>query len=607
MISGNLSFKETINDVFGNDNSVAAVEFPCNLKHLSNKISLSYICTSDYLINKTTLFPYYAPFLPEKRKTDLISNLKNGDGKAIKYKLGFIAGSICQKNDLFYCPVCAKEEFEMYGEAFFHRFTQIQGSIICNKHGCYLVSYGTKGNRSRLEFATLKKDKIVDQACYIQDKSLEQCLLDIGQDIEFILNSNCNNMNEMIIHAKYLGTLRERGYLTASGTIAQIELNNDFKLFYGDTLLNTLESNIECNNEYNWLKKLTRKPRGVIHPIRHILFMRFLKGSVERFLEKDIHQNSKPFGEGPWPCLNICCEDYKKLVIESCKVTADYKSREPVGTFECKCGFIYSRKAKDDEYKIGRVKDFGMVWKNELSKLYDSEDKPSIRKIARLLNCDSNTVNRYLGILYSTSNNANAVMVENRLSDKKNNSTLFLTQYRSDVEKLMLDNIGITRSEIHKKLTKQYIWLYRNDRDWFDKHLPEKKTAVNENNRVCWSSRDIELLNQIKEEYSRIFNLNIPVRLTKGMIARRINRLELIEKWLHKLPQTRIFLDEITETIEQFQIRRVDLVCKSMYENGETLAKWKIVRRAGLKDTISERVNERIDNNRIKYNEYMIN
>lgn len=61
---------------------------------------------------------------------------------------------------------------------------------------------------------------------------------------------------------------------------------------------------------------------------------------MKEFFQR-ITNNYNPFVCGPWTCLNIACSNYKKDVIEDVVVTDDYKTRVPVGTFRCNCGFVY--------------------------------------------------------------------------------------------------------------------------------------------------------------------------------------------------------------------------------------------------------------------------
>ena len=96
---------------------------------------------------------------------------------------------------------------------------------------------------------------------------------------------------------------------------------------------------------------------------------------------------------------------------------------------------------------------------------------------------------------------------------------------------------------------------------------------------------------------------NDNVRITKSLLGRKIGMLGMVEKNLDKLPKTQKYLSEIIESVEDFQIRRVNNICLKTYENGQILTKWKIVRQAGLRLNYEAKVDEQIDINILKYNE----
>src|SRR5260221_3342972 len=61
---------------------------------------------------------------------------------------------------------------------------------------------------------------------------------------------------------------------------------------------------------------IRRPPRSTLFPYTtlfrslHILVIRFLESTAESFLRRHI-EAPKPFGSGPWPCLNPVCEEYR--------------------------------------------------------------------------------------------------------------------------------------------------------------------------------------------------------------------------------------------------------------------------------------------------------
>ncbi|BBN58975.1 TnsD family Tn7-like transposition protein [Hydrogenovibrio marinus] len=112
-----------------------------------------------------------------------------------------------------------------------------------------------------------------------------------------------------------------------------------------------------------------------------------------------------------------------------------------------------------------------------------------------------------------------------------------------------------------------YTWLYRHDRAWLDENKP-KKVANYVNSRVNWQERDDKLVRQlIVIMQSNEFELEGP-RRSRSWYANKLGVKSLIEKHLDKLPRVSLFFSKYSETIEEYQCRRLarvlaDLVLKS--------------------------------------------
>src|SRR5262249_14620329 len=84
----------------------------------------------------------------------------------------------------------------------------------------------------------------------------------------------------------------------------------------------------------------------------------------------------KPFGAGPWPCMNPVCEHYQKPSIEKYEIRhklVGYQNKM-AADFRCVCGFTYSRPIPDST-SVGtsegyRVKSCGAIWDETLRQLY---------------------------------------------------------------------------------------------------------------------------------------------------------------------------------------------------------------------------------------------
>jgi hypothetical protein len=117
--SGNIDLKDTLTELFGANSALPSFEIGSHLGFLCNALGGSY--SPERLIHEHTLFPLYAPFLPDNRKGELLKEITSSDGKGIYTKLGIVAGSICKKDSIYYCSACARAEMERLGEAYVQR------------------------------------------------------------------------------------------------------------------------------------------------------------------------------------------------------------------------------------------------------------------------------------------------------------------------------------------------------------------------------------------------------------------------------------------------------------------------------------------------------
>jgi len=155
-----------------------------------------------------------------------------------------------------------------------------------------------------------------------------------------------------------------------------------------------------------------------------------------------------------------------------------------------------------------------------------------------------------------------------------------------------------SRKQIREALKKQFIWFYRHDREWLEKNLPPSIPRNSRNQkplgRVNWKQRDEEILIKIKKLYPEFLEYKKPIRITESLIGSKLGIKPLLDRHLDLLPKTQEYLKKVTETIEQFQLRRVEWVYTQLQEQ-KKLKKWELVRMAGLRPNYSEIVDARID------------
>jgi hypothetical protein len=586
LYSGNENTKTTMDDLFGSSNVCATTLFTTHLKSFCQNLPISDSYTPSDLITRHTCLPYYAPFIPNERYQELIMMMSEGTGTAFYMKLGKTASTIKSPKHLNFCSECIADDKSINGEAYLHRTHQMEGVKVCPIHKTWLIEtdvpYAERKNKH--EFISLERTNLHEES----EGNMKTGRLDfehlnfLSEQTHYLLNNSNEPLSLKKLNKFYVTRLQQKGLATVTGRVKWIDLIPKFNNYYGKKLLTDLNCFIEADKEDTWLHKLLRKPRVSCHPLRHILFLGFLRETISSMVNQINDIKYDPFGKGPWFCLNKAAEHYHHPVVTSCVITRDYKSSRPVGTFSCSCGFVYSRKGPDkiadDQYKIGRIKIFGPVWERRLAEL--AQDNLSLRKKADLLGVDPMTVKKKLAPTES-----GKIVTTN---DTKRN------EYRDKWIKLLGHHSEKSITDIRTLNQKVYTWLYRNDKEWLKNHYPgTQKIKTSLNKRVDWDQRDQETAKQVEFIAKEIITETSKLmRVTKNEIGRRLGELSTLYKNLDKMPKTKEILNEVIESVELFQVRRIKYIANHLRETNPHIKEWVLIRAAGLNKKYAEKHQE---------------
>lgn len=596
--SGNLSPKANIEELFNSRNITATADLPCGLDNLVQNFPPYSSVTADSLIQNHTLYPFYAPFLPPKRAKRVYESMKSDRAGNIHTTAGVMASAIFTPQYFRFCPDCLTEDIDRYGETYWHRLHQIQGVIFCPVHKIALQNsqIPIQGfNKHQYEAATEFNCQTRDLKCD-RNPTVKEQLINLAQDISLLIEGTYPSRTLEWFTKRYQTLLIERGYATVSGRVKHEKLIDDFLYFYDTEFLEVIDSTVAYEDKSNWLSQIVRKHRKVFHPIRHLLMIRFLGESIDTFFQNN--KQYRPFGKSPWLCLNAAADHYLQPVITDLEISHCLESKKPLGTFSCDCGMIYSRsgedKTEEDKLRIGRVITYGRVWENKLRELVEVK-KLGLRATARELRVDPNTIKRYVALLDLTPSWTKS---KPKIKSKQKDSidTEEIKQQKRDIWlNLQQENPKSSKTEIRKLAPDVYAWLYRHDRQWLNNHSPKLKQPRASVDRVDWNVRDREILAQAKNVVEQLLKEDKPVRITIGRVGSSLGLKGLFDKHLAKLPQSKAYLQSVTEMVEDFQIRRVEWAIAELDKQGEETKEWKILKLAGLRENCSQRLRKAID------------
>lgn len=555
VLSGNPGFRHTSKELFGSEYINYNIYYPMRLDNFINQLPAEMGVISEDFIKKNTIFPLFKPFMAGTRAELVTNNMNYEFTRNLRDRMGINSGDIFNKNGdiIKICPLCFKEEVDIYGEAYAHRLHQIPGNFICEKHEAYLYEYPIPTNKNilfdinEINIKLLKSGEV--------EKNLKDFYLKLSHDIVYVLNGGYENYDKERIQTIYRNKLQEKGYLQ-SIRINQKLLMDDFVNYYPKEFLIKLESDIDMNNSDCWLTNIATDKAEYIHPIRHLLFIRFLFGSARALLNAEVEY--KPFGEGPWPCLNHTCDHFQELIIDNCQIKSSGKIKGLIGYFKCSCGFEYTRKGPDksenDKYRYTSVFHRGEIWENKLRDLILNTNL-SVNKLEKEMRCSRNTIFKHatdMGIYHKL----NAVMEYKHLLTKK----LDIDLYKKEINDFINNNPNANRTIIKSNLTKQYMALYKYEKDWLESVLPKSFKDGKAFNRGYkdedWVELDKKLCNIINEAVTEILSDEKRQRITIKQIVKKINYFGIQKsQTLDKLPNTKKLLAVKCETIEQYHNR----------------------------------------------------
>lgn len=586
--------RSTAQDLFG-ARVVAAIDLPSSLSRLIAALPPGHRYSVDQLIDNHTLLLFYAPFLPPERVTRLRRSMaEERSGGQIYWQIGTILKAKIRLEFLRYCTACVREDRRQYGEAYWRRVHQTPGVIVCPHHSIPLSASSlyihNRGQHRKFSMIDQVMKEPTAPPPVLEDRDL-QAHLWIAQEAQWLLNNHPGANSPKELRGRYHGLLFARGLASYGGVVWLRELQEEFRQFYSEQLLRGLYCQLD--GPWNWLVRLVKPGIWARHPVHHLLLMRFLGCSAAEFFQQPT--SPQPFGAGPWPCLNPVCEHDQRPSIEKFKVR-----RMEVGDqvkkaadFRCACGFTYSRPFPDsstgsdaDNY---RVMSCGPIWEEELRRLYHS-GKYTRLEMAEKLGVKPNTIMRKVmqirrGQEASESREqAKQARALARAEARDSANELKRATYREKWLQAMKSYPAASRSQLNKIEPTAYSWLTVYDREWFEAASPPPRTNPGPPPIVDWKQRDSELATTVRTAAERLRQApGRPLRVSKFAIAQEIGEVAVIYKQAHHIPKTTAVLKEVSESLDDWAVRRIQWAAKNFHqENRQPAVCGQILARANV-------------------------
>jgi len=597
----NFPRKSRIPELLFRENACAIVDFPIYLDIFSSNLPPGGELTAGKVIKDHSLLPYYSPFYSSDRIAKVVDKMKSGTTTSINTILGIGRANIRRKAAFSYCPLCVEDDRINFEYCYWHREHQLPGVLVCYKHKVFLEdsSITRFARKNQQEYISAEKSITDPKPPRFIDRNNKEhsILLTIAEEAYWLLNNGYSIHLSSSLNEKYLIELQKQGFASQNIRVKANSFLQAFEDYYSKNLLSELGVSFDKEYRKSWPVQLMSNYRTVREPLYHILLIQFLGHKVDEFLTLTISPN--PFGEGPWPCLNPVCENYRKLVINECKISFQsvhnnknngYFSR---GVFECTCGYCYSRIGPDRErkgiFEPRKILQYGFVWDNKLKELWNNP-LIQVKTIARKLGVSVETLRRQvrrLGLKYRRPGYSRSTSNISRPPRQTEDCESKFDFHKNKWMQAMLSNpnAGVNELVMNKEIQVTYTWLYNHERDWLFQNSPSSKVKHPEFTEI-WQQIDNFLPTEVRKAAERVKGLpGKPIRITKQSIRRELPTS--VQRFfsstaLEHLPKTIKALEEVIETKELSGIRRIQYTAKILQEQGVTVSRAKLIFLSGV-------------------------
>jgi DNA-binding Lrp family transcriptional regulator len=462
--------------------------------------------------------------------------------------------------------LCVESDRKNFDETYWHRLHQVPGVEICPIHKVCIEDskIHVRHRASREAFVPAEQAVHADSVRYFYERDKNyHVYLSIARDAAWLLEHSEVVTDSSIHRNRYIELLFERDFSTYNGSVNTRKLIDDVEKHYTRKFLETLGCPLD--GQVTWLHRLVRNTGNAHHPLQHLLLIQFLGHTIESFLQLSGHR--LPFGEGPWPCLNRASDHYGQFLIKKHSLKTTQLHRRPRGTFSCECGFSYFRigpdQSSDASFKKNGYVALGKVWTNALKTLH-AKGLHSQKEIAALLDVSPGTIAKQLMQLDLApppgidAHAEDIIPVIGDRAKKPIDSSLRKTN-RKVCLNAVRTNPKAGRYQLRVKHQAIYLWLYKNDKAWLVDHQPPLQKRKGPPKRFNWSLRDLEIAALVKAEAELMMKIpGRPIRVSATAIIKRI------DKWAvrnidnrYKFPLTFDALNKVTESAEEYAVRRV--------------------------------------------------
>ncbi|WP_426400731.1 TnsD family Tn7-like transposition protein [Ralstonia sp. R-29] len=545
----------------------------CGLGELVRQTYDSWELSSEEIADRHTPLPYYVSYATDRARIATYGAIKgNGETKAATI-LGHAASHVVAPAKFRFCAQCAREDITHYGEAYWRRSFQLPGVIVCPKHQLSLreSSVPTRPRSTREWYAgnTLITASLEDDSTQNPLWNGNPHVLEVARrSIHLLVSGSAESFPAM--HEHYFALAQEAGLTRPSGIVDPDALSRGMKEMYGEDFLNATGLSVSAAQRLTWPREMMVRARASFQPLQHLLLSHFLEWYSTSVKGKGQTLTARQ----NFICPNPYANHGTGHVIERVKVEQTVEGR--VGRGHCRCGLKFSFqqcRVGTAEPEIARVHEFGNDWREAT-------------RTMRRNGMSFSAISREMGVSVSTLKS----MVRRKYASDATATKADVDIWRRDWE-LLLERVAPLGHEAAQKLNRGlYLRLNRYDKAWLRESGRRhwlKRSGGPRRERADWGGRDKVWSEALRAAAAKLY-ASVPrsKRVSRAAIISEADVHQFGQPALNRLPLCQAVLSELEESMEQFQIRRLEWGAQRLFDSAEVLTAAKLLKLACIRKNL---------------------
>lgn len=416
--------------------------------------------SAESLVTKHTLVPYFRHFCDSKIYGAMLEDILAGSTQSTYSKLSLLAGRVVDTHLLRYCPHCILDDIALFGIAYWHVSHQLPGVTACCKHEAILYSI----NKQR-GVPLQPPQSVRDNITKATPVAIKLAVLSLR-----LLTSDTVLFDGDTMAKIYRHRLLQMGLASEALNIHQSELRSALEQYWFPVIDDELIAPIFAQGEKKrYPACLFYSSESHHHPLKHLLMIGFLFDSVDAVWLFAKKMNSSP--------------QVTQQVIKPLRFKPE----------QLNCALALLRQgnglrevSRHSKLSVEKVKQLAIshhldVERRE-SKLFKNERQVILNRLKR--GCSTQDIAKEMACSVGAVEQILTQHPDIVISRKERRFTVTRGAHRARIIVVIKRKNLETRTDIKKKLSASYAWLYKHDKEWLYRELPERQAYCYRQSRL---------------------------------------------------------------------------------------------------------------------------